>query len=219
MPRVKLPYTEGSVFLVPLRDGGYGRGVVARMAPKGKILLGYFFGPRLHSPDCAGVNDLAPSRAILMLQFGDLGLINGAWKIIGAVPNWDRSQWPMPLFARHDPLGHLKPRLVRYSDDDPSRVIEETAVDDASGYPPDQLSGYGAAEVQLTRAMSVGFPLSRILHIQTHDGEQTVTIAIGGIEKIDDDTYSCRFSLPLIGKDDRVLGAEDIYSGACGDLR
>jgi hypothetical protein len=41
---MKLPYSEGSVFLVPLRKGGYARGVVARASPKGKGLLGYFFG-------------------------------------------------------------------------------------------------------------------------------------------------------------------------------
>jgi hypothetical protein len=31
----KLPHTEGTWFAVPLRDGGYGVGVVSRVAPKG----------------------------------------------------------------------------------------------------------------------------------------------------------------------------------------
>ena len=42
---MKLPYSEGSVFLVPLTDGGYARGVVARSGPKGKVLFGYILGP------------------------------------------------------------------------------------------------------------------------------------------------------------------------------
>ena len=46
---MKLPYSEGSVFLVPLRNGGYARGVVARATGEGKGLFGYFFGPRLAS--------------------------------------------------------------------------------------------------------------------------------------------------------------------------
>jgi len=74
---MKLPYSEGSVFLVPLRDGGYARGVVARAGPKGKILMGYFFGPRLATRDDMPLSDLAPAQAILRMRFADLGLING----------------------------------------------------------------------------------------------------------------------------------------------
>jgi hypothetical protein len=39
------PCEEGDLFAVPLRDGGYGIGVVARVGRRG-VLVGYFFGRR-----------------------------------------------------------------------------------------------------------------------------------------------------------------------------
>ena len=151
---MKLPYGEGSVFLIPLRSGGYGRGVVARATPKGKGLLGYFFGPRVASAENASFDDLDPRSAVLRVIFGDLGLINGEWSIRGTVPNWDRSQWPMPDFVRRDPLGRRKPMLVRYSDADPMRVEAEFPIDDDSGLATDSAYGYGAVEIELTKLLS-----------------------------------------------------------------
>jgi hypothetical protein len=88
---MKLPYSEGSVFLVPLRNGGYARGVVARATAKGKTLFGYFFGPRIESTGSTVLDDLNPANATLRIRFGDLGLINGAWPLLGRIPNWDRA--------------------------------------------------------------------------------------------------------------------------------
>ena len=150
---MKLPYSEGSVFLVPLRNGGYARGVVARATPKGKGLFGYFFGPRLVSPDNAVFDDLDPAKAVLQVRFGDLGLINGEWSIVGTLPDWDRSKWAMPDFVRRDPLGKRKPVLVRYSDTDPMRRETEYPLDDDSGLATDSLSGYGAVELRLTKLL------------------------------------------------------------------
>ena len=133
------PYSEGSVFIVPLRKGGYARGVIARSDPKGVILFGYFFGPRLASADAAVLNDLDPANAILRVRFGALGLRNG--------------EWPIPDFARRDPLGRMKARRVRYSDDDPSQRAAEYPIDDDSGLATDSLSGYGAVEIKLTKLL------------------------------------------------------------------
>jgi Immunity protein 26 len=148
-----LPYSEGSVFLVPLRTGGFARGVVARAAKKGKVLLGYFFGPRLASADAAALTDLCPANAVLRIRFGDLGLVNGEWQVVGKVPNWSRSEWPVPDFVRRDPLGRLKPRLVRYSDDDPGHIDSEFVIDDDAGLAADSMSGYGAVEIKLTKLL------------------------------------------------------------------
>jgi len=150
----KLPYSEGSVFLVPLRSGGYARGVVARAGPNGKVLLGYFFGPRLASIDGVGLDDLDPSKAILRVRFGDLGLVNGTWPVSGQVANWNRSEWPMPDFVRRDPLGRLKPRVVRHSDDEPNLIDAEYPIDDDSGLATDSMYGYGAVEIELTKRLA-----------------------------------------------------------------
>lgn len=149
----ELSYSEGSVFLVPLRKGGYARGVIARSDPKGVVLFGYFFGPRLMSSDSVTFDDLDPAKATLRVMFGALGLRNGEWRILGMAPDWNRSDWPIPDFARRDPLGRMKSRLVRYSDNDPSHREAEYPIEDDSGLATDSLSGYGAVEIKLTKLL------------------------------------------------------------------
>lgn len=144
-----LPYTEGSVFLVPLRTGGYGRGVIARATPKGRVLFGYFFGPRLASAEPVPLDDLVPQRAVLRIRFGDLGLINGEWRVFGKLPNWNRSDWPICDFVRRPP--GMRARLVRYADDDPNRVEAEYPADDEAELETDSLSGYGSVEIKLSK--------------------------------------------------------------------
>jgi hypothetical protein len=121
------------------------------MDPSGKILFGYFFGPFLNSPDEATLNGLKPEQAVLRLRFGALGLRNGKWPIVGTIPHWIRSVWPMPDFARRPP--DLKPVRVHYADDDPSHVEREAPVDDDLGLATDSLSGYGAVEVKLGKLL------------------------------------------------------------------
>jgi hypothetical protein len=149
-----LPYAEGSVFLVPLRNGGYARGVVARARQGGKVLLGYFFGPRLASPEAAEISGLKPAETVLRLRFGDLGLMNGEWPIKGTIPGWERSQWPMPEFVKRDPLRKKKPVLVRYSDVDPACVEAEILLSGEDQLEADLLSGYGSVEIKLTKLLS-----------------------------------------------------------------
>jgi len=154
---MKLPYSEGSVFLVPLRSSGYGRGIVARAAPRGRVLFGYFFGPRLESPEAAGIEDIDPRKAVLRIRFGDLGLINGEWKLLGDVPNWNPTEWPMPEFGSLDPLTG-KAWVARYCDTDPVREESRHQVDPSyvSDLPMDGLFGYGAAEIKLTHVLDGG---------------------------------------------------------------
>lgn len=147
----KLPYSEGTLFLVPLRGGGFARGLVARATLRGKVLFGYFWGPRLSSQLQVTSEDVEPGKAILRAHFSDLGLIKGPWPIISLLPNWNRSHWPMPDFVRQDPLGRLKPILVHYADDDPNKVEYERFVDDAGGLPTDGLYGAEALEITLSR--------------------------------------------------------------------
>jgi Immunity protein 26 len=149
----RLPYSEGSIFLVPLRDGGYARGVVARSTRQGIVLLGYFFGPKFEAADDATLTDLSPREAILRVRFGDLRLIKGEWPVIGRVANWDRTQWPMPDFIRRDPYRE-QAWLIRYADDDPGEVVEEQSIEFESQLEPDLLRGWGVLEELLTVRLS-----------------------------------------------------------------
>ncbi|WP_294296592.1 immunity 26/phosphotriesterase HocA family protein [uncultured Sphingomonas sp.] len=146
-------YTNGSIFLVPLKDGGFARGVVARASPDGKLLLGYFFGPRLASQAEADLSGLEPGSAILSLRFGDFGLLKGLWPVVGKLPEWNPAEWPMLKAVRRDPLGKLKPVLVRYDENDPSKRVSEEALKNDIDVPTDGLAGYGFVEAKLTKLL------------------------------------------------------------------
>jgi hypothetical protein len=122
-------------------------------APEGKVLLGYFFGPRLESKTPVELDDLDPAKALLRVRFGDLGLINGEWPVLGTIPEWNPAQWPMPWFVQRDPLGKMKPKLVRYSDRDPNHEESEEPVDNDSGLEPDSRYGSGAVEIRLAKLL------------------------------------------------------------------
>lgn len=151
---VKHSCREGDWFAVPLRSGGFALGIAARVHAGGQ-LLGYFFGPsRSEQPTLADVEGLRPSDAVLVGMFGHLGIRNGTWPVLGTTPDWDRSQWPLPVFLRHEELNG-RTLEVRYDDADPSRVIDETPVEpnsEAQG-PEDGLMGAGFVEQRLTRLL------------------------------------------------------------------
>jgi hypothetical protein len=105
----------------------------------------------LRGTNGAPLDDLDPKRAILRVVFGPIGLRNGELPIYGRISNWNRSQWPMPDFVRC--AEGVKPILVRYSDDDPSRLETEFPIDDDTGLETDATSGYGSVEITLTKLL------------------------------------------------------------------
>lgn len=147
-------YPDSSVFLVPLKDGGFARGVVARTAPTGKLLLGYFFGPRLASQTDVDLSGLEPKDAVLSLRFGDLGLFKGLWPVVGKLPSWDPVKWPMPNAVRRDPLGRTKPILIRYDDNDPSKILSQEVLENDNNLPADGLAGYAFVEARLSKLLA-----------------------------------------------------------------
>jgi len=102
MSRRKVNYIEGDWIALPLvRRGGWGLGLIARC--KAPSLLGYFFGPRFaQPPTMADVAGLRREHALLVANLGDLGLLNGEWLVVGHHPNWNRADWPIPLFVTKD---------------------------------------------------------------------------------------------------------------------
>lgn len=151
---MKPSYPNSSVFLVPLRNGGFARGVVARTSPDGKLLLGYFFGPRFSSQYEADMSGIEFGSAILALRFGDLGLAKGLWPILGKLPEWNPAEWPMPNVVRRDLLGKAKPILVRYDDNDPSKIVSEESIEHDIDLPFDGLAGHGFVEAKLTKLLA-----------------------------------------------------------------
>ena len=151
----KVRYTEGEWFAVPLRDGGFATGVIARAAPRGRVLLGYFFGPRRQSlPGVGELRDFRPEWAVLVTRFGDLSLVDGTWPILGKTENWNRERWPMPDFIRTDVISGSRQR-VRYDQSDPASESDVGAVVGPSvDLPKDGLMGSGSVEIKLTRLLA-----------------------------------------------------------------
>lgn len=151
MPRRKLNYREGDWFALPLRDGGWALGLAARIDGRGAV-IGYFFGPRLPTlPGEVATADRRPEDAVFVASFGDLGLLDGSWKVICHHRPWEREAWPLPTFARQDVLSGAW-TCVQYSDEDLTVPIREYACDDetARRLPEDGAWGAGAVERRLT---------------------------------------------------------------------
>ena len=147
-------YREGTWFAIPLRDGGFGVGVAARVSRRGGV-LGYFFGPRrLTVPSLAEVEGLTSDQAILVELFGDLGLIQGRWPIIGRAPSWDRQRWPMPVFGRFEDLTGRAFR-VEYDEDNLPAIVREVPAsrEEVERLPKDGVSGAGFLEKVLTKLL------------------------------------------------------------------
>ena len=151
---MKQPYHEGTWFAVPLNHGGYATGMLARLAPNGRILLAYLYGPKRARP--ATLDELAglrPSDALKALRMGDMGLANGRWPVIGDDPHWQRELWRVPPFIRRsEPIRHAW-RAV-YPDADPSRPEREESIPyETTGLEGDLLYGYGSIELLLTKLL------------------------------------------------------------------
>jgi hypothetical protein len=146
----QLPYREGTWFAMPLRQGGYATGRIARHSGNGCILA-YFFGPKRETvPVLEDLENLTPDSAIKVLRAGDLGIIEGSWPIVGDSPIWKREEWSIPPFIRRDDIGKVAWR-VTYADDNPLQVISEQRIPyDNLEYERDGLHGSGAAELVIT---------------------------------------------------------------------
>jgi len=151
----KLTYREGDLFVLPLRERGYAVGLVARSGPRGRVLFGYFFGPRYpETPKLSELTNLSPEDAILRCRFGDLSLMEGAWPVLGQMPGWERAAWKMPPFVRHDPLTGGKTQVI-YSDANPNVVVSEMKLaPDADIEPKDGMAGAGFVELKMTKLLS-----------------------------------------------------------------
>jgi hypothetical protein len=147
-----LPYPEGTWFAVPLRTGGYALGVLARATGNGPA-FGYFFGPRREViPSISDVVTLGPQLAVLAANFGDLGLLEGKWPVLGQEAGWDRDRWPLPAFGRVDEVANKAWRVI-YSDNLEVVAEQPCPVSNARQLPKDGLSGYGAVEKRLTKLL------------------------------------------------------------------
>lgn len=146
-----LPYRIGTRFWVPLRRGGFARGLVARMNGKG-VVFAYFFGPRISEVGpWINTPPVSAASAVFVAQVGDLGLVNGEWIVDEALSQWVSADWPLPAFVRTTSDGEV---LVSTYDDQLIFQTERKGTDDdLQRFPRDVLMGYGSAEIKLTEIL------------------------------------------------------------------
>jgi hypothetical protein len=126
------------------------------MPSKEGVLLGYFFGPKRDTiPTLDEISSLSASDAALVERFGDLGILDGTWPLVGQTDRWDRDSWPTPTFGRSEELTGRVFKVI-YDDANPNRVLREERIDpnELATMPKDGLSGAGAVERILTRLLS-----------------------------------------------------------------
>jgi len=102
--------------------------------------------------DTAG---LRREDAVTVVDVGDLGFRKGEWLVVGSHPNWDRADWPMPLFTTQD-----GPRLYlsTYDEEDPSQLFhrERTTQEEADrrGAIERSVFGYAALSLKLDKLLA-----------------------------------------------------------------
>ena len=157
MSKKVLPYKEGDWFAIPLVDGCYCLGLIARIGTRGGIVLGYFFGP-CHSglPVTGNTLMLQPVDAILVCQFCNPALISGEWPVISRSNEWRREDWPQPAFSHVDAADEAKAYKREYPDNNPSDLfVRETpiSIEEARRLPQDGLYGHLALKSKLTKLL------------------------------------------------------------------
>lgn len=147
------PYREGSWFAIPLGNGGYATGLVARLSPQGKVMLAYLFGPTHWTrPTLADVQELTPADALKVIRTGDVAVANGRWPVIGNMLDFRREEWPVPMFIRR--ADALKRAWQATYADDPAKPEREVSVPyETQGLESDSLFGYGSTELLMSKLL------------------------------------------------------------------
>lgn len=144
----KKKYKPGDLFLVPLRSGGFGIGIIVRINKS--VILGFFWEKKFDThPEYIDTSELKKSNVFWIKQFSSAGLDIGSWKMIGHYPSFNQTEWGVPRFLREiSPFGKY---LISYNDN--LEEIESIKVDDSfnDNLPVDGVAGYGSIEISLSK--------------------------------------------------------------------
>ena len=157
-----IPYAEGDVFAVPIAGSQWVVGVCARKSERiPGLMLGYFFADVFdHVPMLSEFPLPTRAAAIYVKRSSDLGLITGAWPIIGSLASWQRRDWPMPSFAPR-PRTSAGPWFEEiYDDGDPGIqvAVRRISADAAHDLPESGSAGFKFVEKRLARLVIGAVP-------------------------------------------------------------
>ena len=97
---MKRPYRPGDWFAIPLGDGRYAVGIVARGTRK--AIAGYVFGERFEGvPSQRDLEAFDASRALWSGSFSDRAMVEDRWPVIGGHAAFVSSDWSLePTYRR-----------------------------------------------------------------------------------------------------------------------
>lgn len=152
MRKKKIKVKEGDVFVVPLRQGGYGIGLIAREHKT--ITLGYFFD-KIYStvPEVLDTTDIDKWKVTLIGKFSTMGIENGEWPLIKTIINYDRNEWPIPILKMQHPITEQYFAVI-YDDtliNEERQLITEEEAEKLFSH---GLYGYGALEKKLSAILA-----------------------------------------------------------------
>jgi hypothetical protein len=137
---------EGQLFAVPVGNR-FAIGLIARYVDDG--ILAYFFNRQYEKLPGLSEITISKENIIYIKIASSLGLEKGRWPILGVVENWNRNDWPVPVFYR---IGSIDDAIYRiYYDDNLTEIKREFAGDLTSieGLPKYGVAGYGFVEKKL----------------------------------------------------------------------
>jgi hypothetical protein len=150
-------YREGDWFAVPLGEGTWALGRIAR-EHRG-IVFAYFFAPALRwQPTLEDARGLNAESALTQMLVSHLDLRDGVWPVLGQ-EEWDPGAWPMVEFERTMQSPGQDERLyaIRWDERTLNEELEARPLDnsEAGKRPRDVLSGSGAAAARLRHALGI----------------------------------------------------------------
>jgi Immunity protein 26 len=150
----KLKLKEGNVFAIPLVQGGYCIGLVAREYKT--IRLGYFFN-KVYSTstllDVTTEEEVNKNDIVLIRKFSTNGFKNSEWVLLERGFIFYKEQWPIPVFKMQDPLTE-KYYAVFYDETLVSEKRSLISEAEAHRLYNHGLSGYKALEKQVSILLS-----------------------------------------------------------------
>jgi len=113
MRKRRIRFSEGDVFLIPLNQGGFAAALIARRDVKGSGVLAYIFKRTVDEIQTFDMGCVVSREMVSdVVDVGVQSLRSGDWPIVGRLPSWNRSDWPVPVFR--DRGGQLS---IRSQDD------------------------------------------------------------------------------------------------------
>ncbi len=152
MRKKKIKVIEGDIFAVPLVQGGYGIGLMARRYKTSS--LGYFFDKIYPSPpEELNIADINSWKVALIGQFSAIGIEEGEWPLLKTSFHFIREEWPIPVLKMQDPLSE-KYFAVIYDDtlfNEERHLITKEEADKLFGH---GVYGYVALEKKLSSILA-----------------------------------------------------------------